>query len=318
MQLVDRLSKPVYKAQSVSASSPGTCGELVQGQSVNGDDFLVTLPVNMWSEVRLELDFNSSAIQNFPASKDKARSAVRKTLDYLGYSTLGAKLYVSSEIPEGKGMASSTADIVAACRATAQTLGQELSPEEISSIAIEIEPSDGVMYPGVVCYNYRRGALIESLGKLPPIDILTLDLGGHVDTLRFNSIPKNYTAEELEILCQAYELVKAGIREQSLEIIGRAATMSARVNQRLLPKPHLEILIEISAKYNAFGVCIAHSGTVAGLLFEGGANESFENARDEIWRRINRTLVIYAMQSLDRRKHHRKDTTNVREACFKN
>jgi L-threonine kinase len=297
MQL-DRLSRSMLELQGISASSTGTCGELVQGQFCNGDDFLVTLPVNMWSEICLELDFDSSAVQSMPASKEKAKLAVRKTLDHLGFPSLGAKFYVTSEIPEGKGMASSTADIVAACRATAQALGQDLSSEEISRIAISIEPSDGIMYPGVACYNHRRGELIEHLGNLPPTAILAVDLGGLVDTLCFNRIPKNYSAEELEMLAQAYELVRVGMCEQSLEKIGMAATMSAQVNQRLLPKPRLETLIEISAKYNAYGVCIAHSGTVAGLLFEQGKDESLENARDEIWGRIDRTAIIYVLQSL--------------------
>lgn len=297
MQL-DKLNTSIISIQGASASSPGACGELVQGQFENGEDFLVTLPVDLYAEVQVELNFTSSIIQGAPDGKEKTRLAIRKTLDYLGYPSFGAAFTVTSDIPEGKGMASSTADILAACRATAQALGQELSSEEISHIAIEIEPSDGIMYPGVVCYNHRRGELIETLGALPPMDILAVDLGGHVDTLQFNRIPKRYNAEELEILCQAYELVRAGIRGQSLEEIGLAATMSARVNQRLLPKPHLDTLIALAAAYGAHGVCVAHSGTVAGLLFERGAKASVENARDAIWRRIDPTLVIYTLQSL--------------------
>ena len=295
---VEKLSESVFEMQGASASAPGTCGELVQGQFKNGDDFLVTLPIDLWSEVQVEVDTASSIVQGTPINKEKTRLAVRKTLDFLGYSKVGARFNVVSAIPEGKGMASSTADIVAACRATATALGLSLSPEEISSIAIEIEPSDGVMYPGVVCYNHRRGMLIESLGTLPQLNILAVDLGGWVDTLQFNQTPKEYSPEELDEIGQAYELVKAGIREQNLGIIGAAATLSARVNQRLLPKPHLETLIEISSKYGAYGVCVAHSGTIAGLLFEQGASDAFENASYEIWRQIDRTLIMYALQSL--------------------
>ena len=297
MQL-DRLRPPLVQAQKTTAAAFGACGELVQGQFRNGDDFLVTLPVNLRSEIRLELDFNSSVIQSIPASKDKASLAVRKTLDYLGHSSFGAIFQVTSNIPEGKGMASSTADIVAACRATAKSLGQELSSEEISRIAIEIEPSDGIMYPGVVCYNHRCGELIEQIGTLPPIHILAVDLGGYVDTLQFNHSPKNYSAEEIESLQRAYDLVKTGVREQDIEKIGSAATMSARGNQRLLPKAHLETLIEIASAHGAHGVCVAHSGTIAGFLFDGGTNEFFENARDAIWDHIDPTLVIYSLQSL--------------------
>jgi L-threonine kinase len=154
------------------------------------------------------------------------------------------------------------------------------------------------MYPGVACYNHRRGELIEALGSLPPMDILAVDLGGCVDTLQFNRYPKNYSTEELDQIGRAYELVKTGLREQNLEKIGLGATMSARVNQRLLPKPHLEALIDISTNFGAHGICVAHSGTIAGLLFERKRNESLENARDEIRGLIDPTLNIFALQSL--------------------
>ncbi|MBN1449463.1 MAG: hypothetical protein JW963_00460 [Anaerolineales bacterium] len=297
MQL-EKLNASIFTTQRTSAYAPGACGELVQGQFENGDDFLVTLPVDLRAEVRVELDPTASLVQGTPIRKEKTRLAVRKMLDYLRYSNVGATFTVTSDIPEGKGMASSTADILAACRAVAQAVGQPLSPEEISRIAIEIEPSDGLMYPGVVCYNHRRGELLETLGALPPMDILAVDLGGYVDTLQFNRKPKDYTVDELDTLRQAYEFVKAGVHGRNLEEIGRAATLSARVNQRLLPKPYLDTLIALAAAHGAHGVCIAHSGTVAGLLFDRGANGAFENARDAIWCHIDPTLVIYALQSL--------------------
>ena len=124
----------------------------------------------------------------------------------------------------------------------------------ISEIAGRIEPSDGLMYPGVVCYNHRAGRLIEPLGALPPLDILVVDLGGQVDTLTFNSRPKQYAVAEIKTLQRAYEWVKTGIETGDLALIGRAATLSGRVNQRLLPKPPLEALIRIAEKRGAWGV----------------------------------------------------------------
>ena len=46
------------------------------------------------------------------------------------------------------------------------------------------------------------------------------------------------------------------------------ATASARVNQRFLPKPSLPDLIELSRRLGGAGVQVAHSGTVAGLIFD--------------------------------------------------
>lgn len=288
--LLERLESAEHIKLETSASSSGTCGELVQGQFSDGRDFLVTLPVALWTEVHLKLTPTSSTIQSNTIGKGKTQQAIKKTLGYLGYPSFGARFNVRSEIPEGKGMASSTADIVAACRATAEALGQSLSAEEISRIAISIEPSDGIMYPGVVTYNHRRGELIETLGELPPMSLLALDLGGHVDTLQFNKKEKNYSAKELAKIERAYELIKAGLREGSLEKIGRAATMSAKINQRLLPKPHLDRLIEIAEVYKAYGICIAHSGTIAALIFDRDATQALEKTKEVIWQEIGSNL----------------------------
>jgi len=240
----------------------------------------------------------SADIQSLTLGKEKTQRAIRKALDYLGSSSYGATFSVNSEIPEGKGMASSTADIVAACRATAEALEQTLSPDEISRIAIEIEPSDGIMYPDVVAYNHRHGELIEAFGKLPPMKVLVLDLGGHIDTLEFNKRTKNYSAKELAKIKDAYELVKAGVQEQDPKKIGQAATMSAKINQRLLPKPRLYALIEIAAEFDAYGVCIAHSGTIAALLFDQDVELALDKARAAILKDIDPRIEMFSLQSI--------------------
>lgn len=70
MQL-DRLSSPVIDARNATAYAPGACGELAQGQFQNGDDFLITLLVNLHSEVQVNLNFAYTTIQGIPARKEK-------------------------------------------------------------------------------------------------------------------------------------------------------------------------------------------------------------------------------------------------------
>jgi L-threonine kinase len=296
MQVQYRQSE--VEALRASAGCAGSCGELIQGQFKHGEDFLVTFPVNLWSEVSVTLDFSRSGVISVPAGKVKAQKALEKTLAYLGVGPCGARVSVLSEIPEGKGLASSTADIVAACRAAAGALGKRLPLEIISQIAIQIEPSDGLMYPGCVVYNHRQGKLLESLGVLPPVEILAVDLGAQVDTLQFNQIPKNYTPAELEQIETAYQLLKIGMKEKDLEKIGLAATQSARVNQRLLPKADLELLIEIAGMAGAYGVNVAHSGTIAGLLFAAGEKNKLSQARKLVRERIKPEVNILELQSL--------------------
>jgi L-threonine kinase len=256
----------------------GTCGELVQGQFDSGEDFLITLPVDMWAEVRVTVDPTSNEVRG-NVEKIKTSLAIRKVLDYFGCPNFGAIFQSQSNLPEGKGMASSSADIVAACRAVSAALNLPLSAEEISRIAISIEPTDGVMYSGSVCYLHREGSLLETLGKLSPANLLVLDFGNQIDTVAFNQIPKNYTAVERRQIKQACELIRMGIQIQDLAQIGLGATLSAEVNQRILPKPHFEKIISIAREHGASGVCTAHSGTVLGLLFEPRASQRIAAAR---------------------------------------
>jgi uncharacterized protein involved in propanediol utilization len=269
-----------------TARAPGTCGELLQGQFHPAEDFLVTLPVDIWSQVQVEIYPGPPTVTSTPPHKTKTRQAVRKTLDLYGRVQFGAHVNVDSALAEGKGLASSTADITAACLATARAVGVSISPEQISAIAGQIEPSDGIMYPGVVCYNHRTCRLIETLGTPPPLQALIVDPGGCVDTVAFNRLPKRYTADEMTALAAAYDTLKTGLRTGDMSRIGKAATISARINQRFLYNPLLESLVAIGREHRAYGVCVAHSGTVAGILFGAQAGDAVEQAIAAIQARI--------------------------------
>ena len=64
--------------------------------------------------------------------------------------------------------------------------GQPFSPESIASIALSVEPTDGVMFPGIALFDHRCGSIAESLGAPPPMEVIVIDTGGTVDTLEFN------------------------------------------------------------------------------------------------------------------------------------
>src|SRR5438552_6590361 len=104
----------------------------------------------------------------------------------LGLPLTGAILDVDCRLPEGRGLASSTADVVATARAVSDATGLHLEPGEIAELAIQIEPTDGVMWDGVVAFNHRAGRLLRHLGPLPDMRVLGIDLGGTVDTIQFN------------------------------------------------------------------------------------------------------------------------------------
>lgn len=241
-------------------SSPGSCGEFIQGYA-EGSSFMVTCPIDRFSYA-----FSGFEGEGEPLPP-KALSAVEKTMAYLGEEKR-VPLKLKSHILKGKGMASSTADISAACQAAALACGRKLSEREIADLALSIEPSDATFFKGVVQFDYREGRLIREMGLCPAMQILVYDCGGEVDTMLFNSrndLVDLQKSNETKIK-EALSLFKEGIRLQSLDLIGRAASMSSFANQKILYKKPLEDFYHLGLEQGGKGVICAHSGTVLGLI----------------------------------------------------
>jgi L-threonine kinase len=259
-----------------TATAPGTCGELVQG-TIGGEPFLITCPIDIWSEVTVELG------QWCEPSRDLEKSyhALQMTLDYLGQPAYSGFILRNSLLPESKGMASSSADIAATCLATARAFGQELRAEIIAKIATNIEPSDGIMYPGIIICNHLTGEVKECLGPAPPLKLVIADPGGTVDTIRFNH-RKDLASKNLQkepMVRQATDLVTRGLLTKDWEMLGRGASISAQANQLLLPKPHLDQWLRWAAELQALGVLVAHSGTVMGMIMHPDRKAAEEAAQ---------------------------------------
>jgi len=261
---------------------PGSCGELVQG-TVAGMNFLVTCPVTLYSQVSVDL---STECETPWRAGDKTLEAVRRTLEYLELPWKQIGVRVESELPLGKGMASSSADISAACLATALATGRQIELDKICDIALAIEPTDGIFLPGITLIDHVTGKVRRSLGEPPAIMLAIFDVGGEVDTIDFNlrsDLAALNLAKEAQVL-DALQMVEAGIHSGDCSLIGAGATLSALANQEILFKPSLEGIIELSRSFGAVGVNAAHSGTVIGVLFDIAAIAGIESCVAETCR----------------------------------
>jgi len=239
----------------VSAKVPASCGELAQGFLL-GEPFLITCPVDIYAEAIVSDEFVGRENLGWKAAK-----ALELWLAESGRENFPFGVRLRSNIPQGKGMASSSADIAAVLAAAVAALGENIAPEEIARIAAQVEPTDGVFFPGLVRINYMSGEVKANLGVPPKMNLIIFDSGGTVDTLDFHEKAAEITEDKTE-LGSAIELFA------SLDAakIGEGATISARLNQSRLPKPRLEELIDFVTARGALGVTVAHSGTVIGVL----------------------------------------------------
>ena len=159
---------------------PGSCGELVQG-CIDGKPFLVTCPVNLYTRVVV-----TDAKSGICGLGSKSYRALQDTLSFLGEARLPFGIQLRSELPQGKGMASSSADIAAVVFAVSTAFGHCLTAEETARLAVGIEPTDGVFFDGIVRFNQMTGECLEHMGCFPRLKIAVFDTGGAVDTLAFH------------------------------------------------------------------------------------------------------------------------------------
>ena len=254
---------------AVTVWAPGSCGELAQGV-IDGQQFLITCPIDIYSQVTL---VKGAAAIDF--SHVKAAAEMKRAFGLRGDHAPHWQVVIQSDLPVGKGMASSSADISAACQAAAAQIGELFTPDEIADLALAIEPTDAIFYPGIMMFDHVAGRLRRFLGEPPPMEIVILDAGGEVDTVAFNNrcdLPALNHAKEKQVR-RAAELIIAGMQTGDCHLIGAGATISAQANQSILYKPSLETIIRIGQEHGAVGVNVAHSGTVLGVLFPAGTGK---------------------------------------------
>ena len=258
------LSNPIGTAV---VRAPGVCGELAQGM-INDHNFLITCPIDFFSRVEVTI-YKSGSDIIAPPNCRKSSLAVDATLQNLGYTDVSAVLKVYNPIPRGKGMGSSSADVTASIAATALSLGCNLSPRDIAHIAVSIEPSDGIMFPGIALFDHKQGFISEELGNPPPMEIVALDFGGTVDTVQFNQVDRSHIWKSIQgETDKALELIREGINKGIPALIGEGATISSLASQSLLENIHLTSVLDFASTVGAVGVCLGHSGTIIGILLD--------------------------------------------------
>jgi uncharacterized protein involved in propanediol utilization len=258
--------------------APAHHGELLQGVFDNGAGrlcrALVTLPhPSRGSRAVFHPSQRHWGIVGTPEEVLVRRAAVLALREFSRHPApaKGGQIEIVSDVPRGIGMGSSTSDVTATIRAVADYHGVVLSREQEGRLAVLAEcASDSVMIDDrVVLFAHREGAVLDTLGyRLPPMVVLGCNAqpGARVDTLRLS--PADYDDREIG----AFQVLRAALRRamatDDVALLGRVATASARINQRFLPKPALEPLLDLCLSAGGCGVQVAHSGTVAGLIFD--------------------------------------------------
>lgn len=248
------------------AAIPGTCGELFQG-TLDGVPCLVSCPIGSYS--RADVCLSAQPGWLIQPDTPKVHQALRAGLACRQLTARGGLVRYHSALPQGRGYGSSTADIGAVLYALGQATGRPFTPLEVARLAVQVEPTDSSLFPGLALWDHRRGDLYQPLGPAPSLTLVILDPGGEVDTLAFNQRDHRQALCRLAPLHrEAFSVLCEGLQQANVEAIGHAATLSAMAHQTILTNPLLDLALALAHEVQALGVCRAHSGTILGLLFD--------------------------------------------------
>lgn len=246
---------------------PASCGEFVQGV-LDSEEYLSSYAINLFSVATLEE--GKEVIHKGPRKSRRAMELVFEKFGIPVDETKKISLNINSQIPIGKGMASSTADIGATIKATLSMLGGSLTGEEISKLAVKIEATDSLLLNRHSIFNPLTADIKKYLGGIDNTKVVILEPNDILDTKSIRMTPnyKMYKLQNKQIIEESFSLLDQGLAKNDLSLVGKACTYSSLANENIHKKPFLKEIIEVSNKFGCYGVNIAHSGTVVGILMD--------------------------------------------------
>ncbi|MFT3801645.1 MAG: hypothetical protein QM766_10540 [Burkholderiaceae bacterium] len=247
--------------------APGTCGELLQG-AIDGRDFMINCPIDRYATAVARPIASGVVELDGRRHYEKVAETIGLLARRVG-GLSGIRVAIDGDIPRGKGMASSTADVAAGIAATLACAGLYRTEQELARLITSIEPSDCTHYRGVADLNFLTGELNERLPAPRDLRVLVVDCGGAVETVAFErERARSVYRRHANVVRDARSALRRGLRGGCNRLVAAAATASAELSQSILPKWAFERLRALSHDWGVLGINCAHSGTVLGLLYE--------------------------------------------------
>jgi len=247
----------------------GTLGELFQGPCRGSSGELgiavVSLPIKRYSYAHfIKGEGGASSV---PADKSKSMEIVRRYLRHHDLEMPVGRWRYASELVQGKGMASSTADLVATIRCLDALFGLDSDAQLIARLMRDVERSDSVFLEDVALYLSDQQELVCRFPGVPSLWACFIDEGPVVDTHDTRTpLLRHYRREE-KAYCRGLERMRGALDACDVCAICECATDSARLSQRVLPKKTFPVLQSHLPQARAAGIVVAHTGSLIGYLF---------------------------------------------------
>ena len=254
---------------AVSGRCHGTLGELLQGPVPFRGELaigLISLPLPRYSHMHFEPGRASNHAADLP-DKPRCRQAVALYLQQHGLNLPPGRWHHDSELLPGKGMASSTADLVASIRCLDRVFGRVSSTADIIAVLRPLERSDSVFLDHYALYLSERQRLLQRFAHVPRLYACYADEGGTVATAAVTAQLQAHYATHQRAYRRNLEQMLAAFSAGDDAAIAQCAGISAALGQEVLPKRHLVELQRRQARFGAAGIVVAHTGSLLGYLF---------------------------------------------------
>ncbi|RDZ26092.1 hypothetical protein [Lysobacter silvisoli] len=265
------------RAVPASAAAPtvrsgvchGTLGELLQGPYERGGELhigLISLPIRRYSWVHFAQG-EAGDIDAELTSKPRCRQAIALYLKHYGLRLPPGRWSHDSELPIGKGMASSTADIVATVRCLDQVFARRSPPPLVAALLRQIERSDSVFLDRHALYLSGLQEVVRTFARPLRLHACYIDEGGAVETESAAApLLAHYRRRQGEY-ARNLDAMLAAFGQRDPRAICACSTRSAALSQGVLPKPSFAAMQRHRRELGADGIVVAHTGSLIGYLY---------------------------------------------------
>ncbi|CAL9355712.1 hypothetical protein SUDANB21_00564 [Streptomyces sp. enrichment culture] len=254
-------------AATVSGVCHGTLGELYQGPLRAGADpdiAVVSFPVDRHSWVHFTPD--ASPTNPLPLGR-KSATAARLFLRRFGLTLPPGRWDAHSDLEVGVGMASSTADVVATLRCLFRLFALPYDTDVVLGVLAAIERADSVFLDEFALHLSGRHRVVRRLGTQIGFHTAYITEPGTVDTAAVTDLLLAHYRRHGEDYERCLTDLLKGFASGDPAAVARAATASATLSQRVLPKASFDSMLAERERFGADGVFVAHTGCLIGYLF---------------------------------------------------
>jgi L-threonine kinase len=246
----------------------GKVGEWLQGVDSEGAPIVYALtvgssPFRTLTSVEPARSLVVSINPDAPAESAKVQKAIKElAISYGLEADCTYRVTITGSPPRGKGLGSSSIDIASVLLAIKELHGWEISTEELFKLMCRVERSDYLFNPELIVAANPRDGRYAIVAPAPKCLVLAWDTdpGTVVDTtsvLHLDLARRSFHEE--------YQELSSMIHNGATECLLTAATRSAELNNRILPKLGFSVARKLVHELQNVGLIAAHTGTILGV-----------------------------------------------------